>query len=455
MLRASLKCFMLLPDVLKRIDLIKYCVCSSISSFIALGAECVSVKRFRIWKNGDFNDTNFSVIHAHSHSFEVGPAMPCPHPWDSSWPPTLKQTDNERGNCGVFSHVCFCTRKSAAAPLANLFGRTASLSSRTGSGHNWYAGTWNSEQLSRGTSPTSQPTQQRPTNDRKPPSKKKRSDANQLEEDKAWYLAGAVHPEFGRLRSAAVSYWNRFCLFVVFVDTTFAVFGSAWDYLSAEHVEAYFSHLGCGVPKKGGRLEPASSGWLDTVKRTFDSMADCFVCPHMDDQQWAVYSDRTLQAKVLALKAAQTMARQKVRGDILVPDHHRQFDRNCKPGVSMNSFGLLELFVSMNSLSLWTALCFPLPFLSSRFVFLLVFFVFGGTWYLLLYEPRTGRMADSPWRGPSQRWKRLWAVSSSMRRRFKIKSTLSRRTRPQKLLWKREGCSAYASFASILEREWG
>lgn len=60
--------------------------------------------------------------------------------------------------------------------------------------------------------------------DRKPPSKKKRSDANQLEEDKAWYLAGAVHPEFGRLRSAklsdkvAVSYWNRFCLFVAFVD---------------------------------------------------------------------------------------------------------------------------------------------------------------------------------------------------------------------------------------------
>jgi hypothetical protein len=179
--------------------------------------------------------------------------------------------------------------------------------------------------------------------DRKPPSKKKRSDANQLEEDKAWYLAGAVHPEFGRLRSAklsdkvAVSYWNRFCLFVAFVDTTFAVFGSAWDYLSAEHVEAYFSHLGCGVPKKGGRLEPASSGWLDTVKRTFNSMAGCFVWPHMDDQQWAVYSDRTLQANVLALNAAQTMARQKMRGDIFVPDHHRQFGCTSKPGVSMNS----------------------------------------------------------------------------------------------------------------------
>lgn len=63
---------------------------------------------------------------ARYHSFEVGSAMPCPHPWGSPWPPTLKQTGNERGNCGVFSHVCFCTRKSAAAPLANPFGGTAS-----------------------------------------------------------------------------------------------------------------------------------------------------------------------------------------------------------------------------------------------------------------------------------------------------------------------------------------
>lgn len=35
-------------------------------------------------------------------------------------------------------------------------------------------------------------------------------------------------------------------------------------------------------------MEPASSGWLDTVKRTLNLLAYCFVWPHVTEEQWAM-----------------------------------------------------------------------------------------------------------------------------------------------------------------------
>ena len=125
-------------------------------------------------------------------------------------------------------------------------------------------------------------------------------------------------------RKAAVHYWDRFCLFIAFIDGLGPNdCSSVWDYLAIENVERFFSHLGEGIEKKGGKKEPASSGWLDTVKRTINSFPYCFVWPYLTAEQWEVYSERMASAKAQALKAAQSMAKQKSRGDLFVPDPNR------------------------------------------------------------------------------------------------------------------------------------
>ena len=160
----------------------------------------------------------------------------------------------------------------------------------------------------------------------RPPSQKKRAETGYLEDERLWYINGAMHDPYGRLRSArlsdksAASYWNRFLLYVAFVNERFGKQDTVRAYLDAAFIEAYFSSIGEGVMKKGGSKEPASSHWIDTVKRTLNSITYCFLWPHLTQEQWLVYENRILQAKILASKAAQTMARQRQRGDLFVAD---------------------------------------------------------------------------------------------------------------------------------------
>ena len=144
-----------------------------------------------------------------------------------------------------------------------------------------------------------------------------------------WYLEGARHPQHGRLLSArlaastAKSYWHRFQLFVAFVEKREGQQKKVLDYMQIDRVEACFSSLGEGIVKKGGKVEPPSSGWLDTVKRTLNSIAYCFVFPEVTDETWATYMNRMLNAKSFALKGAQSMGRAKQRGDFFVVDPNR------------------------------------------------------------------------------------------------------------------------------------
>lgn len=102
--------------------------------------------------------------------------------------------------------------------------------------------------------------------DRRAPCRKKRADAQHFADDRGWYLDNAFTEEWGKLRYASLSvqYWDRFCLFVSFMDGLGPnKFSAVWDYLAVGNVERYFSHLGEGIEKKGGRKEPTClDGWI-------------------------------------------------------------------------------------------------------------------------------------------------------------------------------------------------
>ena len=168
---------------------------------------------------------------------------------------------------------------------------------------------------------------------RQAPFEEKRADAENLAAEKAWYIAGGFHDEYGRLRSAKLSdksateYWNRFCLFVAFIDENGGPHDSVWAYMDAPYLERYFSHIGEGVEKKA-KMEPASSGWIDTVKRTMNSLAGCFVWPYVTEDQWTVYVGRIDQARTLCLKAAQAMGRTEPKVTSLSPMPTGQFHKS-------------------------------------------------------------------------------------------------------------------------------
>ena len=129
------------------------------------------------------------------------------------------------------------------------------------------------------------PVSKRYPTDRKAPSRKLRAEGEQLAEQKAHYLAGAVHETYGRLRSprlsdgVAAAYWNRFLLIAGWMDEhQGGPFDTVQEYLTAENLEAFWSFLGeKGVEKKGGKRVPASSGWVDSLQRVLNSLLYCFL----------------------------------------------------------------------------------------------------------------------------------------------------------------------------------
>ena len=160
-----------------------------------------------------------------------------------------------------------------------------------------------------------------------------RSDGAHLQADEEWYVAGAVDPTWARLRSARLSdksaaiYWQRFLLYVAWVDERHQgaegqnAYATAAEYLNIEDLELYFAHLGNEpVIGSGGDKRPASSGWLDTVKRNLNSLCTCFVWPTLTEEDWVQFKRRLDNAKAGSLKGTQEQATLKRRGDAWVLD---------------------------------------------------------------------------------------------------------------------------------------
>lgn len=85
-----------------------------------------------------------------------------------------------------------------------------------------------------------------------------------------WYLEGALHKDYGRLRSAklktstAGTYWDRFCLFVKFVDEQRKQENSCKsvaEYMAVLNVEAYF-HMLATTPLRSNQNLSGSSLWV-------------------------------------------------------------------------------------------------------------------------------------------------------------------------------------------------
>jgi hypothetical protein len=165
-----------------------------------------------------------------------------------------------------------------------------------------------------------------------PPSRKKRADDMHLDTCRAFYVSGGDHPVHGRLRSATLSdevagsYWNRFLLFVRFVDDNAdrsPAHGTVREYLQIKHLEAYFKHLAATPIKTKSRETPVSTGWLDAVKRALNSLADVFVRPDCTPHEWAAYTLRSQTAKSKAVKDTQAAPKPRRADDQFEPDPSR------------------------------------------------------------------------------------------------------------------------------------